>query len=58
MTSDEPTPTPMSILDEALALAARGWHVFPIDHPDLPRCAGVGSGHDSASCTERGNIPA
>ena len=40
-------------------LANRGMHVFPVDHPDLERCAGMmTSGHDPATCTDRGKHPA
>ena len=48
----------MSSLDAALALAAAGMHVFPVDHPGLPQCAGVGKDHDRATCTQRGKHPA
>ena len=43
----------------ALALAQLGWHVFDVDHPDLPKCAGVRTReHDPDSCTDRGKHPA
>ena len=49
----------MSTLDTALALAARGWHVFPVDHPELAVCAGPhGSGQERAACRQRGKEPA
>lgn len=45
-------------LDGALWAARRGFAVHPLDHPDLPRCAGVKMpGHDPATCTERGKHP-
>lgn len=45
-------------LDGALWAASRGFAVHPLDHPDLPRCAGVPmAGHDPATCTERGKHP-
>jgi hypothetical protein len=47
----------MSQVDAALALAAAGMYVFPVDHPDLPRCAGIGKNHDPATCDERGKHP-
>jgi hypothetical protein len=31
--------------DMALALAAKDMYVFPVDHPDLPICVGIGDGH-------------
>ena len=45
------------VLVSALALARRGLHVFPVDHPELDRCAGIGRHHDPATCTERGKHP-
>jgi hypothetical protein len=36
----------MAQLDTALNLAAVGIYVFPVDHPELPICAGVGKHHD------------
>lgn len=50
----------MSTVEAALTLAARGWHVFPVDHPDLPVCAGVRTrAHDPATCPreKRGKHP-
>jgi hypothetical protein len=35
-----------SEVDAALALASAGIYVFPIDHPELSICAGVGKYHD------------
>jgi hypothetical protein len=48
----------MSQLDAALALAAGGMYVFPVDHPELPQCAGIGQGHNPKTCNERGKHPA
>jgi putative DNA primase/helicase len=45
-------------LDGALWLTSRGFAVFPVDHPGLQRCAGIGQGHDPATCTQRGKHPA
>ncbi len=45
------------VLVSALALARRGLYVFPVDHPELDRCAGIGRYHDPAACTERGKHP-
>jgi hypothetical protein len=42
---DQPTP---------MELAQRGLWVFPVDHPELPVCAGVGEKHDSRRCEEQG----
>ena len=46
--------------DAALTLAAAGMHVFPVDHPELLKCAGVGDGHRPGDppCTDRGKHPA
>jgi Bifunctional DNA primase/polymerase, N-terminal len=33
-------------VDAALALAAAGIYVFPVDHPELSICTGVGKHHD------------
>lgn len=48
----------MSVLNAALWLAARGFAVFPADHPGLERCAGVGRNHDPSTCQDRGKHPA
>lgn len=40
-----------------LALVERGWSVFPVDSPELDRCAGNAKDHDPATCTERGKHP-
>jgi hypothetical protein len=48
----------MSSLESALALAERDVHVFPVDHPELAQCAGVGKDHDRATCDQRGKHPA
>ena len=45
------------VLVSALELARRGAHVFPVDHPELDRCAGIGRHHDPETCTERGKHP-
>ena len=40
-----PNITPdMMTLETALALGAAGFYVFPVDHPDLDFCAGIGGG--------------
>jgi hypothetical protein len=45
-------------LAAALWLAERGLHVFDVDHPELPRCAGIRTpAHDPATCTDRGKHP-
>jgi hypothetical protein len=48
----------MSQPDAALAIAAAGVYVFPVDHPELPQCAGIGQGHNPKTCDERGKHPA
>jgi hypothetical protein len=48
----------MSQVDAAHALAKAGIYVFPVDHPELPRCAGIGKNHDPAICDQRGKHPA
>lgn len=47
----------MSQVDAAHALAKAGIYVFPVDHPELPRCAGIGKNHDPATCDQRGKHP-
>jgi hypothetical protein len=51
--------TGMPQLEAALALASAGMYVFPVDHPELPQCAGPKTpGHDPATCEDRGKHPA
>lgn len=55
--TDGTAPT-TTVLDTALSLASRGWHIFPVDHPSLPQCAGLRTAaHDPATCTQRGKHP-
>ncbi|MGI9083745.1 MAG: bifunctional DNA primase/polymerase [Aeromicrobium sp.] len=45
-------------LGAALDLARRGFAVFPVDHPELDKCAGLRTDeHDPDTCTERGKHP-
>ncbi|MFY1589126.1 phage/plasmid primase, P4 family [Micromonospora sp. WMMD734] len=45
-------------LDGALAMVDRGCYIFPVDHPELPKCAGVRTpDHDPDACTKRGKHP-
>ncbi len=44
-------------LSAASWLSERGIYVFPVDHPELERCAGIGRGHNPATCDERGKHP-
>ncbi|MFF4792314.1 bifunctional DNA primase/polymerase [Streptomyces sp. NPDC001276] len=44
----------VAALDGALWLIRHGFAVFPTDHPGLERCAGIGRGHDPATCIDRG----
>ena len=39
----------MTQLDAALALAKSDIYVFPVDHPELPICAGIGKTHNPFS---------
>lgn len=49
----------MSDLQNALSLASRGFYIFELDHPELPKCAGVRTKlHDPDSCSQRGKHPA
>ena len=43
--------------EAAKAYAAHGWKVFPIDHPTLPQCAGVGKDHNPRHIDDRGKCP-
>jgi hypothetical protein len=45
-------------MESALALARLDAYVFPVDHPELPHCAGIGRDHDPQTCRERGKHPA
>src|SRR5690606_34324350 len=45
-------------LDGALWLIRHGFAVFPVDHPGLQQCAGIGIGHNPATCDQRGKHPA
>jgi hypothetical protein len=48
-TQDQPTP---------YELTERGWYVFPADHPELDRCAGLKTEtHNPETCVERGKHP-
>lgn len=47
------TPT-----DGVMWLTRHGFAVFPVDHPGLEQCAGIGRGHDPAACEQRGKHPA
>jgi hypothetical protein len=46
-------------IEAALALGRLGTYVFPIDHPDLPQCVGVGRDHNPGELDhQRGKHPA
>jgi Bifunctional DNA primase/polymerase, N-terminal/AAA domain len=47
----------MSQMEAALTTAGAGMYVFPVDHPELPHCAGIGQGHNPKTCVERGKHP-
>lgn len=55
--TDTSTMARATPLDGALWLVRHGFAVFPADHPGLVQCAGIGRGHDSATCTDRGKHP-
>jgi hypothetical protein len=40
--------------DAALAIAAAGMYVFPVDHPELPQCIGMGTECRQGTCADRG----
>ncbi|MEV7833006.1 bifunctional DNA primase/polymerase [Streptomyces subrutilus] len=54
----EPQAVAETPLAGALWLAQRQFAVFTADHPGAERCAGIGQGHDPATCTDRGKHPA
>jgi len=54
----EATPDVDEIVRAALALAQRGWHVFPVDHPSLPTCAGAHLPSHKLEKCKRGKCPA
>jgi len=47
----------MLTVQVALALADSGFHIFPVDHPSLLNCAGIGKNHDPKTCIIRGKHP-
>jgi len=51
-------PARATPLDGALWLIRHGFAVFPVDHPGLDQCAGIGNGHNPATCEQRGKHPA
>ncbi|MFD8392535.1 bifunctional DNA primase/polymerase [Streptomyces sp. NPDC059680] len=52
-------PGPEDSVAWALWLAWKGMYVFPVDHPDNPKCIGARTKeHDPAKCTDRGKHPA
>ncbi|MEU3426629.1 phage/plasmid primase, P4 family [Streptomyces gardneri] len=51
------TMTRETPVDGALWLVRHGFAVFPVDHPGLAQCAGIGLGHDPATCADRGKHP-
>ena len=63
---EEPTPlylTPPQLTrdtgpyEAALAYAAHGWKIFPVDHPTLRLCVGIGKDHDPRHIGDRGKCP-
>jgi hypothetical protein len=44
-------------LDGALWLVQHQFAVFPVDHPELAQCSGIGQGHDPTTCEQRGKHP-
>lgn len=52
--TDSPPATP---LDGALWLVRHRFCAFTADHPGLDQCAGIGKGHDPATCVDRGKHP-
>lgn len=56
--TDTSTMARATPLDGALWLVRHGFAVFPVDHPGLTQCAGIGRGHDPQTCADRGKHPA
>lgn len=50
-------PIAATPIEGALWLIRHRFHVFTADHPGLDRCAGIGRGHDPATCVDRGKHP-
>jgi hypothetical protein len=54
VTDDPIAATP---IEGALWLVRHSFYAFTADHPGLDRCAGIGRGHDPATCVDRGKHP-
>ncbi|MFK4100782.1 DUF3987 domain-containing protein [Streptomyces sp. NPDC019531] len=53
----EPIADPSTPVAGGVWLAERQFAAFPVDHPELIQCSGIGRGHDPATCDQRGKHP-
>ncbi|MGW1617758.1 DUF3987 domain-containing protein [Streptomyces sp. NPDC002172] len=53
----EPTADLSTPVDGGVWLAEHRFASFPVDHPELVQCSGIGKGHDPATCAQRGKHP-
>ncbi|MFE2300817.1 DUF3987 domain-containing protein [Streptomyces sp. NPDC059445] len=50
----EPTADPSTPVSGGVWLTEHRFASFPVDHPALAQCSGIGKGHDPATCDQRG----
>jgi hypothetical protein len=53
----EPTVALSTPVSGGVWLTEHRFAAFPVDHPELVQCSGIGRGHDPATCDQRGKHP-